>query len=227
MLTLNTESTIASIVESVLPRFSDHNLGLQIGIRMDVSDYGYGKDGKTKEREELRVCRHVYLLFVRPSNYTKIFVWSPKEDAVGLDVSPDYKEHEWFLECDHDSYWRYSITSAIHKYYYPMLEMFRGRIKNSKEMNPYRDLSEYHSFNGDGPKLVELTTFNQINPTAERYSDESKRYTIGYKSISHSQITQVRSSDPKSMSDSGLLIQGSKDHERYIKSIIVSIQKST
>lgn len=68
----NSEPTIRSIVEGMLPRFSDNFLGLLMEVDMTYS--GTKKLATTPERSRrFEKRKYVYLLFVRPTNYTMVY----------------------------------------------------------------------------------------------------------------------------------------------------------
>jgi hypothetical protein len=105
VVNVNAEMMIASVIETMLPRFSDEKIGVVMGLDVGLSDYGYGYDGNKLERKELSVRRYPSFLFVRPSNYTQVYYYLPDAKAVGLDLIPVWsrKEFVWTLICDHDS----------------------------------------------------------------------------------------------------------------------------
>lgn len=216
---LESESVISRVVESMLPRFSDSKLGLLIGIDMHLWDSGYGADGNTLERKEKNVRPFLYFLFVRPSNYTKVFFWQPKKDLKGLDCYPYYNNliQDWNLECDHDSCWRDSFGSKMTDIYFACCEKFEGRKRTGKELRPC-DLSTFITFTND-PMYVHLEVYEQINKTAERSSKESRAWKIKMQQTSLSKLEVIESPDSKWMATSGLLIKGSDDHKRYMESV--------
>lgn len=219
MLDLSARHVIPTVVEAMLPRFSDHKLGLQMTIQLHVADHGYGKDGNTRERRALEKNRMVHFIFVRPSNYTKVFVWLPddKPTTVGLDLWPDGRELEWNLESDHDSCWRDGADRVLTKEYQDMLKPFEGRKISGVPMNPYRDTSQFHCFDRE-PRYVMLTKFERVHPQKDRFSDEGRIYRIQYETITFAKLTQVASPDTKQMIDSGIFIVGSEDHRQYVDS---------
>ena len=109
----NYESFITDTVEGMLPCFTDRNVVLTMKVRGDWIDHGYNKDGNTRVREESRFIKEVFLVFHRPSNYTKVLM-------IDMPTNRDLDEYDWRkknnLPCpgtfqmkqlsDHDSCWR-------------------------------------------------------------------------------------------------------------------------
>jgi len=92
---MNQENVVTSIVESMLPLFSGPKLGLSMILDIRAS---------YKDKDASRLLQ---LIFVRPSNYTKVFTrqfdW---EDLHG---------DEFMLQSDHDSCWRSDGLDEIFK----------------------------------------------------------------------------------------------------------------
>ena len=216
VVNMASESTIAAIVEAMLPRFSDSKLGLHMEIDMDFADHGYGADGSTRERKSKNVRRSIHFLFVRPSNYTKVLVWETPQDAVGLNRSPVYEQKEWFLASDHDSCWRDAVGSKLTDIYFDCHKKFEGRKIGDKPLRPI-DLYQFVSFWGE-PKYVQLDVFEQKDKQAERFSDEGRVWQVKFHTITFADLESVKSPDTKWMSNSGLLVKGSENHQRYLQS---------
>ena len=214
-MNLNAESTIASIVEGMLPRCSDHELGLLISVSLSMSDYGYGSDGNTYERDVAQQHRFVHFLFVRPSNYTQVFAWIPEDDSVGLDLWPQYRnEIIWDLLCDHDSCWRSSVSDFLNKVESDMVKHFEGRKISGRVFNPYQDTSRFYILDKE-PKYVSLT-LDRVHPREDRFSTEGRLHKIKFGVIDFDHITMLNTPDSKQMGKSGLLLVDSKDHKRYL-----------
>ena len=185
---MNAEMAIANVVEAMLPRFSSHDLGLLTGVDMGLTDFGFGADGNTEEREGLSVRRYPWFLFVRPNNYTKVYYWLPPKDCKGLDFNPLYKPGDvWTEIADHDSCWRDAIGSALTKLYFASTDLFKGRKISGKDLRPI-DLSQHIYMQHSTPCYVKISQKEQVNANAKRYSEESRatRITItrvGFKDI--------------------------------------------
>ena len=216
---LHAEFTLSTVVEAMLPRFSDRTLGLLMGIQLDASDYGFSKSGNTRERKELSIRRYVWFLFNRPSNYTKVYLWFSPANAKGLDINPKYNPNVvWKLICDHDSCWKNAIGSALQSMYYPMMELFKGRKISGVEMNPYRDVSQFNLFHQD-PQYVEMLSVDKVNPKADSYTEEGKDTIIKFVELKFHRLEQIQSPDNSYMCDSGLLIKGTEQYVRYLDAV--------
>lgn len=174
------DMVIANVVEAMLPRFSAENLGILVGVDMGLSDYGFGKDGDTEEREPLHSRRYPWFLFIRPNNYTKVYYWLPSEDAKGSDLNPLYKpEVVWTEIADHDSCWREAAGEKMTRIHFDAFDKFRGRKISGKDIS-LADLSEHVYVSHSTPCYVVLDENEAVHPEAERYSEASreKRITI-------------------------------------------------
>lgn len=216
---LHAEFTIASIVEAMLPRFSDRKLGLLIPIQLNADDHGYGKDGNTRERKALGIRKIVWFLFVRPSNYTKVYVWTAPKGSIGVEYDPRYNKNVvWKLECDHDSCWRDAIGSALRDVHYPMMERFKGRKISGVEMNPYRDVHQFNLIDQD-PRYVEIITLERLNKSADQHSKEGRDTFIKFQDVEFHQLTQIKTPDKAFMGSTGILLKDSECHKRYMESL--------
>ena len=226
IVNLNSEPVMAAIVEAMLPRFSDSKLGLVMTIDMHMADHGFGADGNTRERRELNVRRSLSFLFHRRSNYTKVFYWMPKPGAKGLDVFPRYSKEplEWYMLSDHDSCWRDAMGSKMTDVYFGMSKAFDGRKKSGVEIRPC-DLYQYNSFWSD-PFYVLFDVFEQKDKKAERHSEESRVWNIHYTATDFSALEMIKSPDTTKISDTGLLVKGSEDHQR-ISLVVSKIKEKT
>jgi hypothetical protein len=189
---IDTESVIGVIVEAMLPRFSDENLGLIVSLDMRLTDYGYGDDGNTRERPEKNVGKYLHFMFIRPSNYTKVYFWESPKSSKGLDINPKYhRELVWDMICDHDSCWRSSMGSAICDAYFAMSKQFNGRKKSGKELRPC-DLSEFTHLFYETPQYVRLVKNELVNPKVDRFSPEGRLTKIMYTDLTLADIEGVR-----------------------------------
>lgn len=215
IVNLNSEAILSSIVESMLPRFSDNKLGLTMTLDMGMHDFGYGSDGNTRERRELSVRRSLSFLFHRPSNYTKVFYWEPEPGSKGLKILPGYAKEplDWYMLSDHDSCWRDAIGSKVTDVYFQMAGAFKGRKRTGVELRPC-DISQHNSF-WSNPSYVLLDVFEQKDKKAERYSKESRVWNIHYAGTDFSELQAFKSPDTSKMASSGLLVKGSEDFNRY------------
>ena len=210
-MNMHMDSVLRTVVESMLPRFSDHNLGLWISLDLHYSDHGYDKDGNTRIRKAMDVRMYPNLLFMRPSNYTKVFFWMCDKDAVGLDICPKYQEHVWDLKCDHDSCW--SSFEYLQRLDSDACSKLRDRAKDK-----FCYISEFHSFSiFNDPCYVELTKNERVHPHADRFTDEGRLHKIAFREIHFSKLRRFEALDPQQQCESGILIEGSEDCNRYIQ----------
>jgi len=219
IVTLDAESTIYHIVESMLPRCSDSKLALLMGINMHIADHGYGIDGNTRERKSKDSRSLFYFLFQRPSNYTKVFIWIPDDCEVteGWDCNPQYSTNtSWELLSDHDSCWRDGFASKMTDIYFRASKKFDGRKLGDRPLRPC-DLYQFITF-WQEPSYMQLDVFEQKDKRAERFTTEGREWSIQLHSTSFAKLEMIESPDTKQMGSSGLLIKGSEDHLRYCKS---------
>lgn len=212
LVNMNAESAISSIVESMLPRFSDEKLGLHMEIDLRFADHGYGVDGNTRERKPKDVRRFVNFLFVRSSNYTKFFALEAEE---GFADSPVYKQSEWFMESDHDSCWQDAVGSKLNKIHFECHKKFEGRKIGDRPLHPC-DLYQWVSFFGH-PQYVQLDVFEQKVKGADRFSKEGRVWNVKFHSISFGDLEMVKSPNEIRLATLGLLIKGSEKYVRYLK----------
>ena len=212
IVNINAESVIGSIVDAMLPRYSDTRLGLYILFGMSMNDYGYGKDGNTKERSELSVQRDLHFIFVRSSNYTKVFFWENTDPEPGR--LPDPRESKeplvWDMVSDHDSCWREGFEHKLAQAYFDCAELFNGRKIGKEKLTP-RDLSTYNTLRGD-PKYVRLDVFERVNPRADRFSTEGRLHNIKFSQLSYLFLEKLSN-------NVGLCIKGSEMHKREIQNL--------
>lgn len=202
---MNIEMSVAQIVEAMLPRHSDRNLGLLIQLKMEASDFGYGDDGNTIEREPQHHRQDIHFLFVRPSNYTKVFVCMPdfREFRI-IDV-----ERVWKQTSDHDSCWRSDGMRDVTDVYFKLCDpICKAKKCAPKDVNT----SNYLDY---PPKYIELEVYGQADPTADRFSKESWDWRIKGHEIGFDRLTQYTYMDKNLHGNeqefkTGLLIKGSR-----------------
>lgn len=208
---MNAESAIAAIVEAMLPRFSDSQLGLHMSLDLHFADHGYDADGNTQERKPKGIRRLIGFLFVRPSNYTKVFIFD-HNDETGF---PSHKPSEWFMGCDHDSCWRDAVGSRLMDVSFQCSDQFKGRKIGEKPLRPI-DLYRLVTF-WESPGYVRFDTFEQKNKDAGRFSNEGRNWLINFHEISFAELEMLKSPDTKKLAHSGLLVKGSERHTQYNK----------
>lgn len=138
---LDSEPTIRSIVEAMLPRFSDNFLGLLMEVDMTYSgSKPLASDPERTRRYEKR--KFVYLLFVRPTNYTQVYVIVSDKGHFTADLT------EWKLTCDHDSCWSSDGLRPLQEAHYECMRFFE------KKGIEWKDIHHYCSFGLGGVKYV-------------------------------------------------------------------------
>lgn len=216
LIQIDADSTISTIVEAMLPRFSDSTLGLLIGVDLSWYDYGYGKDGNTKERDETYLRSNVWFLFVRPSNYTKVYVYEERFTEDGTTGNPKYEELVWEQSCDHDSCWRTDGMRYLNEVYNQAYDFFKERGV---------ELRNVHTHHGIGPMCseplyVRLDKREAVHPHADSFSPDSRIFKIKCVPIDMVELRRYSYID-KGMNGNdqtfytGLQILGSVDNLRY------------
>ena len=92
----NYESFITQTVETMLPRFSSRDICLTMKVAMEWTHYHKNAEKQTSFRKE------VFLIFHRPSNYTKV-LYKDISDNQRFYIPSDIKMKQL---SDHDSCWR-------------------------------------------------------------------------------------------------------------------------
>jgi len=209
---MNLEMSLSHVVEAMLPRFSDETLGLLISLDMGASDYGYGEDGNTREREPLHIRRFPNLLFIRPSNYTKVYFFEP-EDGRWFGVH-DNREMVWELQSDHDSCWRSDGFRNITDIYFNICKLICDRTGCAP-----KDVSTLIHMCSD-PKYVQLEC-ERVHPGADRYSAEGRLMRIKMSPIGFDRLVQHAHEENNihgNMQElkTGLLVKGGETEERFL-----------
>ena len=162
---LSMDCSIATIVESMLPTFSDKRLGLYLKVQFNYTDHGFGPDGNTQEREGFSKRYEVELLFIRPSNYTKVLGRVLDWDIDDLFDSVTYNYGKTMLlkqYSDHDSCWRSDGFSEFHNTFTKALKSYKTQFR----CDWHRDnMSEFHHI--DKIKYVEIETADSVKESHE------------------------------------------------------------
>lgn len=147
----NYEWFMTQTVEAMLPRFSDRNLVLTMKIDADWEDHGYGHDGNTKIRTPSQFRKTIFLVFHRPSNYTKVLMVEIPQDR-------DSNNPLWHLPCsgefqmkqlsDHDSCWRSDGMRWVFQTFVDAWTFFEDKGVEGRDIDP---MFHYSIFNG-GPQ---------------------------------------------------------------------------
>ena len=127
MIPYNIESAITLMVDKMLPRYSRKDLGLLFTVRLGNFLYG---------PVDLQEQASVQILFVRPSNYTKVFSRVLPADGTG----------EWEQTSDHDSCWREDGFSLLLKQASILWENLRKQA--GRKLSP-NEVHEYNTIEND------------------------------------------------------------------------------
>ena len=150
---LAAESTVAAIVDALLPRGGsllpdqkwagegDPTRALYIKVRLSLSIYANEED-----EDDIMEGATIHLLFERPTNYTK--VWScVKFRGDGHMVTLE----DWVMKSDHDSGWRTDGMRDIPQTYLDLL----GKVREQAGAERMARLSEYNTI--DSIKWAHVT----------------------------------------------------------------------
>jgi hypothetical protein len=131
---------IPDIVEAMLPTFSSRNIGLIMTVERSFSHYS----------PDYNVNKKATFLFMRPSNYTKVFACS---EDVNMYQLPDTTLRMQFYS-DHDSCWSTEGTNLLNLQNSEII----GEIAEIDGIHCYNDLHIYESFSVfDGnPQYIEV-----------------------------------------------------------------------
>ncbi len=125
---MDCEGTIADIVESMLPRFSNKQLGLNMRLDIGAHEYSDSDSAETNKKSNTLI----QFIFIRPNNYTKVFTHIVADDRRCFD-SLKFKAN---LTCDHDSCWRID----------GLRELFMLIHKCCSAVNPDKPFAELNPF---------------------------------------------------------------------------------
>jgi hypothetical protein len=138
---INVQSILSSIVEEMLPRFSSDKIGLY--VKIDISYWFYSESGE----EDVNQHSVIETFFVRPSNYTKVFIREGVPDLLQCN-----RTTEWELTSDHDSCWRSDGLRIFHNKEQETFKMFEDKGIERKDICSHVRISIF----GGGPKYLEI-----------------------------------------------------------------------
>lgn len=146
MLNIGLARAIPNIVETMLPRFSDPNLGLSITLDLRDNDYDYAP-----EKSSATIIRFI---FQRPSNYTKVLVSYGFNNFPDINNNPKRKVIYFEKHSDHDSCWKSDGLNILNTHWNNVKKYF-GKHPN--------EISSFYSFSiFDKIKYVEFETFEAV-----------------------------------------------------------------
>lgn len=151
MVAMDTDHAVATIVEAMLPRFSDLHKVLVMTLEITV------REKKNFNRYQRRLA---HLMFHRPGNYTKV-LWN-----VSREKSRYFDFKEWRVEADHDSCWQSDgIESPLRK----LAEDMAREIY--LDWTSCERTAGFFIFSGK-PKLIDLKSC--------KYDSEKRTFTVEY-----------------------------------------------
>jgi len=147
MLSMKINKAMATMVEAMLPRFSDVNIGLM--ITLDLRDDDYGDIANINKS----ACTHFHIIFHRPSNYTKVLANYKFNNGLG-DKDPQRNKIYFKKYSDHDSCWRSDGFTFLTRHW-GNVEKFFG--KHPKKLSNFYLFSNFYT-----PKYIEFETFEAV-----------------------------------------------------------------
>ena len=171
----NYECFITNTVEAMLPRFSSRDVVLTMKINVDWHDFGYDKeDGNTQVREQSQFRKEIFLVFHRPSNYTKVLMLEiPKrdynnEDKLKLHHLPSSGEYQMKQLSDHDSCWRSDGMRWVFQAFVDAWDYFDKEIGiEGRDVDPMFGYSIF----GGGPQYWKINKLELVDPS-DRWSGD-------------------------------------------------------
>ena len=170
----NIDSSLAAMIEAMLPRFSNQEVGLHFILRLSFDDFGFAKDGNTQTRKEWHKSFNIEYLIHRPSNYTKVLVRVTKDNLRDSLNEP----YEMELASDHDSCWK---TDGFDHLFQCLKEAMQQHEENTG-CEWFGNAIGFHSFEFCGsPKYIKLKTIKPKDP-ADNYN--RSRIVVAEKTMS-------------------------------------------
>lgn len=167
-LKMNMKNTIANVVESMFPKFSDKHLGFHMIVDFRYEDMGFDKSGNKRVREPWKDYYRIELLFIRPSNYTKVL--GRVMDNNDYPITRTKNEVILNQYSNHDSCWRSDGFSEFFQTFIKAIKKYEE--ERNEDLTKYLD--EWHGFAIAGnPKFVEIEYANFVDPK-DRYNSKYK-----------------------------------------------------
>jgi len=161
MLKIDLTQTIPSIVETMLPKYSDPSLGLLITLDLRDNCYETNKSAATI----------LYFLFQRPSNYTKVLVKYKFNEWLDCSSDPIYNETYYTKYSDHDSCWKSDGLKIFTEHY--------NNISTYFNEHPGK-LSSFYSFSLHN--AIKYVKFEKFEPVTQE-NDYIKGYNVSIREI--------------------------------------------
>jgi hypothetical protein len=168
----NYEGFITNTVETMLPRFSDRQLVLTMKIEAEWTDFGYDRDGNTKIRETTDFRKTFFLVFHRPTNYTKVLMLElpqpPYDKKHGIiQHMPCSGEIQMQQLSDHDSCWRGDGMTWVFQAFVDAWDFFEKIGVEGRDIDP----SFHWSIFSGSPQYWLIKHLHCIDPSDRWRSD--------------------------------------------------------
>lgn len=160
----NYECFITETVEAMLPIFSNRDICLTMKITSDWTDHGYDVDGNTKVRPESQIRTDHFILFHRPSNYTKVLYLEipTRADRQFLNL-PCRGEIVMKQLSDHDSCWRSDGMRWVFETFVNAWNFFEERGVEGRDIDPMF----HYSIFGGSPQYWLIKSMKPHDPDPE------------------------------------------------------------
>ena len=208
-INFDAELTIISFVESMLPTFSDQQLGLIMKVNMHMRTW----DRNKYDFPQSQIRNQLLFLFVRPDQNTKVFMVKIDDRHNKKGEYPYCKEPfpepcPWTMISNDHIAWSAECVNILNKIY---SEMSQQLIKNKGKDLP--DLTEFNYFDVV-PKYVRITAMPSANQTNTPFP---VLWDLTMTSVERHQLVSPLSAGQDTQH--GWLIEGSLDHQKYLSSI--------
>ncbi len=160
---------ICTIVESMLPRFSDENTVLVMSFNLRMC-----KKGESSLLDAKRIERIVHLMFHRPGTYIKVL-----RNVVRGMGSHHRDFQSWELLIDHDSCWRDSVRDSFFGLAQELMKKMRSTRPEVQGCPDVEIDIDFYPMNGD-PKLVKLRSY--------KYDQEKRTFIVEYASAQETTV---------------------------------------
>jgi len=148
-------------------------------IQADWHDFGYDKDdGNTQVREQSQFRKEIFLVFHRPSNYTKVLMLEipgrdyNNKDELKLHHLPSSGEYQMKQLSDHDSCWRSDGMRWVFQAFVDAWDYFDKEIGiEGRDVDPMFGYSIF----GGSPQYWKINKLELTDPS-DRWSGD---YIIG------------------------------------------------
>jgi len=163
----NYEWFITQTVEAMMPRFTHRNVVLAMKIDARWTDHGYDKeDGNTQVRNSSAFGKEIFLVFHRPTNYTKVLMFEiAKKKHVHIPCEGEITMKQL---SDHDSCWQGAGMSWVFQAFVDAWQFFEDEVGiEGRDIDP---MFHYSIFNGE-PQYWLINSMKGTDPD-NRWNDD-------------------------------------------------------